>query len=132
MISFNRGGTGHNHGAALLESHFKGARISGLLPFLDRAGLRYLAGVASGGDDSGVRDGVTVPYAFMTFANLALEPPEPQERLEPQEKTVTQVRLVQQDRQASFIGLPLMLVVSQQVNYSLVRLQIKLQSTQAR
>ena len=76
MISFNRGGTGHSHGAALLESHFKGARISGLLPFLDRAGLRYLAGVASGGDDSGVRDGVTVPYAFMTFANLALEPPD--------------------------------------------------------
>jgi hypothetical protein len=59
---------------AFIPNHHKGVQLSGLAPFLKRAGVRYRFGVANSSDDDAPGDGVTVPFSGSVFGVLAVEP----------------------------------------------------------
>ena len=59
---------------AFIPNHYKGLQLSGLAPFMQKAGLRYRFGVSNSSDDDAPADGVTTPYSGSVFATLAFEP----------------------------------------------------------
>lgn len=59
---------------AFVPNHHRGIRLSGLAPFLEKAGLRYQVGVSNSSDDDAPGDGLTVPHSASVFSVLAVEP----------------------------------------------------------